>query len=363
MAPNSTYCPHDRWTLWIEAPHGEPRVGAAVAAIEIPRGFGGLLERRRLEKQCSHLERQLDEPLDKLIAKLDERLEKEPADFEAHRRLGLLTMLRRHYERSNAHFKRAHELNPHDFETHINYALVLAERGQLQPALELLVAARKQWPDTPLVLHNLALVALQARRANVVLDTVEALETLWKSNPAIATEYFVDGMTARGLALLLLNRLNEAHTALLSAARGQYAQEPMGAAPSTQGALHPASMAPTKMMTMTTSSSKKTMCLARRRAPNAANSFIQCKTTAKSRLQPCRLRWHRLNRRSRQHPKHRQHPRPTGAKPTAAWRRPAQHGHSMSAACSSAGAFRKTKHNLTSKRRLRHQFSKSPHRM
>jgi tetratricopeptide (TPR) repeat protein len=234
MAPNSTYCPHDRWTLWIEAPHGEPRVGAAVAAVETPRGFGSLLERLRLEKQCAHLQRELDEPLDKLIARLDEQLEKEPADFDTHRRLGLLTLLRRHYERSNAHFQRAHELNPHDFETHINYALVLTERGKLQPALELLQAAQKQWPDTPLVLLNLALVALQARRANVVLDTVETLETLWKSNPALAGEYFVDAMTARGLALLQLNRLSEAHNALLCATRGQYTQEPMSAPSSTQ---------------------------------------------------------------------------------------------------------------------------------
>jgi tetratricopeptide (TPR) repeat protein len=234
MAPNSTYCPHDRWTLWIEAPHGEPHVGAAVAALEAPRGFGGLLERRRLEKRCSQLERALGEPLDKLIAKLDERLEEEAADFETHRRLGLLTMLRGHLERSNAHYQRAHELNPQDYETHINYALVLTERGQLQPALELLMAAQKQWPDTPLVLLNLTLVALQARRANIVLDTVEALETLWKSDPAIASEYFIDGMTARGLALLLLNRLSEAHNALLSAARGEYTQESMGAITSTQ---------------------------------------------------------------------------------------------------------------------------------
>jgi tetratricopeptide (TPR) repeat protein len=234
MAPNSTYCPHDRWTLWIEAPHGEPRIGAAVSDLETPRGFGGLLERRRLEKQCSHLERQLDEPLDKMIAKMDQRLEKEPADFEAHRRLGLLTLLRRHYERSNAHFERAHQLNPNDFETHINYALLLTERGQLQPALELLLAAQKQWAGNPLVLLNLALVALQARRANVVLNTVECLETLWKDDPAIASDYFVDAMTARGLALLLLNRLSEAHTALLSAARGKYTQEPMGVPSSTQ---------------------------------------------------------------------------------------------------------------------------------
>jgi tetratricopeptide (TPR) repeat protein len=98
----------------------------------------------------------------------------------------------------------------------------------------LLLSAQKQWPGDPLVLMNLALVALQARRANIVLDTVECLETLWKNDPAIASEYFVDGMTARGLALLLLNRLSEAHNALLSAARGQYTQEPMGVPSSTQ---------------------------------------------------------------------------------------------------------------------------------
>jgi tetratricopeptide (TPR) repeat protein len=232
-APNSTYCPHDRWTLWLDPPEGDPRIGAAIASLEVPRGLGGLLDRMRLDKHRAQLERELESTLDKRIQELEERLESEPADFEAHRRLGILTLLRHHYERAHAHLKRAHELNPHDFETHINYAIVLAQRGQLQPSLEILNAAHKQWPGTPLVLFNLALIALQARRANVVLEAVSALEALWQKNPAIAAEYREDGLSARGLALLLLNRNDEAYVALHAAAGGTAAssQAANGSAP------------------------------------------------------------------------------------------------------------------------------------
>ncbi|MDQ3812958.1 MAG: tetratricopeptide repeat protein, partial [Armatimonadota bacterium] len=128
-------------------------------------------------------------------------------------------LLENHSERANAHLERAHKLNGQDNQTKVNYAIVLAERGQLQPALNLLENARKQWPDSPHGLYNLALVALAARRYQTVLEAVDALERLWWENPAIAQDYHDEAVTARGLALLELGRISEARAALDAAAR------------------------------------------------------------------------------------------------------------------------------------------------
>ena len=63
--------------------------------------------------------------------------------------------------------------------------------------------ANAKWPDRPVILFNLALAALGARRAGVTLEAVTELEKQWQDNPAIAADYHDDAMTARGLALLL----------------------------------------------------------------------------------------------------------------------------------------------------------------
>ncbi|HEX8833407.1 MAG TPA: tetratricopeptide repeat protein [Abditibacteriaceae bacterium] len=218
-ALNSTYCPHDRWTLFIDIPDGNQRAGAAIAGLESPRGVGGLLERRRLEKQRSHLERDIRHAIDARVAALEKRLQIDPRDFEAQRAMGVLAMLEHHWERANAHLHLAHELNPNDFETHINYAITMAQRGQLQPSLDLLAKARTTWPDSPPVLFNQALVGLQARRASIVLEAIEQLEKLWQNNATLAQDFHDEAMTLRGLAYLLENKPNEARTALELAAR------------------------------------------------------------------------------------------------------------------------------------------------
>ena len=189
----------------------------SILHVEMPR-HAGFLTRRRHESHRAHLERQLETKLHSRLEKLEEELESDSGNFETHRLLGLLSLLDNRWERANAHLKRAHELNRHDCQTHINYAIVLAQRGQTQPALELLNAARQEWATSPLVLFNLALIALQARRPELAIEAVDALEHLWFEKPVLL-RYHDEALTVRGLALLQLNRLSEARAALDAAAR------------------------------------------------------------------------------------------------------------------------------------------------
>lgn len=215
-AENSTYCPHCRWTLYVDAPEGLAHAGGV--SLQAPRGGAGMLARRKQDGYCSRIEKALRALVDPRIEQLEKELEANPQNFEAQRALGVLTLLEGHYERSNAHLHRAYELNSDDFETAVNYATVLAQRGQLQPALDVLHKARQKWPANPLLLYNLALIALQARRANEVLETIDSLEKLWYENPAIAKDYHDEAQSARGLALLMLDRPAEAKAALEAAA-------------------------------------------------------------------------------------------------------------------------------------------------
>ncbi|HEX8551404.1 MAG TPA: tetratricopeptide repeat protein [Abditibacteriaceae bacterium] len=219
-APGSTYCRHDRWMLYVDVPEGQ-RSASTIETIEAPRGMGGLLERRRLEKETHHLERQIALVIDARIERLEKQVEKGENNFEAQRALGTLTLLEGHFERANAHLEHAHKLNPNDYETTVNYAITLAERGQYQPSIDLLQKARTQFPDVPALLLNLALVALQARRASIVLEAVVALEKLWRQNAALAEDFHDEAMTLRGLALLQEGKPNEARVALEAAAKHQ----------------------------------------------------------------------------------------------------------------------------------------------
>ena len=216
-APRSTYCPRCRWALYTDAPEHAPD-GAGIEEVEIPRGVGGFFERRRKEGQRSHLEKQFRAHIDPRLQALEKRVENEPDSFEAQRALGVLSLLERNWERANAHLAAAHKINPNDCQTHINWAIVLAQRGQLQPALDLLDAARKQWAASPFVLFNQAIIALQARRYPLVLDAVAHLEQMWRENPTIAKNYHDEAMALRGLALFYTGQLKEAHTALEAAA-------------------------------------------------------------------------------------------------------------------------------------------------
>lgn len=215
----SNYCPRCRWTLFSDAAEHVEVAKAGLIQLELPRGMGGFLEKRRHESHRSHLTRDIRHAVDDRLEWLEKQLEQNPQNWELQRALGEISMIDRHWQRANAHLAHAHELNPHDLETAINYAIVLANRGQWPNAIEILQAARKQHPDQPLVLINLALIALQARRGECVLEAVDALETLWWHDPNLAVEYHDDALTARGLALLLQDRPREARAALEAAAR------------------------------------------------------------------------------------------------------------------------------------------------
>jgi hypothetical protein len=76
-----------------------------------------------------------------------------------------------------------------------------------------------------------------------------------------------------------LNRLSEAHYALLSAARGKYTQEPMGVPSSTQGSLR--LNAPHERMIDDDRIRRRRLFDARTQ-PNAANYFSPCRTTARA---------------------------------------------------------------------------------
>lgn len=177
------------------------------------------MARRRQEGARDQIEKSYRANLERRLDALEKRLAAEPENPEVHRAMGLMAMLEGQNERANALFERAHALNGNDFETHVNFAIVLARRGQLQPALNLLNEARKKWPDAPLVLFNLALVALQARRPSVVHQAVDALEKMWLNNSGIAQDFHDDAVSARGLAFLLENKPREAMRELSAAAR------------------------------------------------------------------------------------------------------------------------------------------------
>ncbi len=162
---------------------------------------------------------------EKSLEILEKRLEAEPENPEIHRQMGLLAMLEGQNQRANAFYERAHALDNNNLETHINYAIILARRAQLQPSLVLLATARHKWPDAPLVLFNLALVALQARRVSEVHAAVNALEKMWLENPDLSPEFHDESMMARGLAFLIEGKPREATESLETAARG-YVAEP-----------------------------------------------------------------------------------------------------------------------------------------
>ena len=215
-APGSTYCPNDHWVLLDDLPGYENPTGARIDFV-LPAQNSGMFARRGEEKQRDHLERAYKNNLETRLEKWEKQLEKEPDNPAITRRLGLLAMLEGQTERASALLDRARKLDPDDFESLVNHAVTLARRGQLQPAIDLLTEARKRQSESPVVLFNLALVNLQARRPASVHEAIDALEKLWQSNLAIATDYHEDGVTVRGLALLLEAKPREAFTQLEAA--------------------------------------------------------------------------------------------------------------------------------------------------
>lgn len=215
-ASNSTYCAHDQWAL-LDNLLDETAPGGSLIDFQPPHG-AGFIARRAQEGMRDKIRRSYLSNVEKRLESLEKWLEEEPENAEVHRAMGLLAMLEGQYERANAFYERAHALDPQNLETHINYAIILARRGQLQPALDLLFQARQKWLSTPLILFNLALVALQARRPSEVHHAVDALEKMWREDPALAPEFHDESITARGLAFLLEGKPREALVQLEAAA-------------------------------------------------------------------------------------------------------------------------------------------------
>ena len=201
-APNSTYCPNDGWVLLADLP-GRDAPARARVEFELPAHSAGLFARRNHERQRDSLEKNYRAELESRLEKWEKELSDDPENAVITRRIGLLAMLEGQLERASALLERAHKLDPTDFEIQVNYAIALARRGKLQPAIDLLLKAREQHPKSPLVLFNLALVGLQARRAPLVHQAIDGLEREWKANTVIAQEFHDDGVTVRGLAFLL----------------------------------------------------------------------------------------------------------------------------------------------------------------
>ena len=214
----STYCAYDHWVLLDELPNAQESSGKRIDFV-LPEQHVGVFARRNQERQRDNLERSYTHNLETRLEKWEKQLEDDPDNAAITRRMGLLALLEGQIERAGALFERARSLDPDDFESLVNHAVTLARRGRLQPAIDLLVKAREQQTDSPLVLFNLALVGLQARRPKQVYEAIDALEKLWQNNGMIAKDYHHDGVTLRGLALLLENKPQEALVQLEAAAR------------------------------------------------------------------------------------------------------------------------------------------------
>lgn len=240
-APDSSYCPRCRWALvganasLFAVTHLADKglggvvldlVGDAVRSVErsvvipeAPSGAGGVMARRRVEKQRAHLERDIQAIVEPRVEALEEKLIDKPGDAAILSELGTLNLLQENYERSIAYLQRAHELNPADLDTTINLGIALAHRGNVQPAFTLYSALRDQNPNEPRVLFNLALIALQARRADEAINATNQLEKLWQQTPSLLSAYHNDTLTTRGLAFLVQGKADEARQTLQTAAR------------------------------------------------------------------------------------------------------------------------------------------------
>ncbi len=215
-APGSTYCPNDHWVLLDDLPDSNNSMGARIDFV-LPEQQSGLFARRGEEKQRDNLEKSYRSNVEARLEKWEKQLEDDPNDAAVTRRLGLLAMLEGQVERASALLERARTLAPGDFESLVNHGVTLARRGKLQPAIDLFLEARKKTPNSPIVLFNLALVGLQARRPAQVHEAVDALEKLWQNNLAIASDYHDDAVTLRGLAFLLEAKPKEAFAQLEAA--------------------------------------------------------------------------------------------------------------------------------------------------
>ena len=239
-AVGSTFCPRCRWVLLSARPAATGVAGGDASSLQsldampdAPHGASGMMARRRVEKTRSQIENDLEELVDSLTKKLEKSLEDDGDNAQLHFRLGTLHMLRASGERGIAHLQRAHALDKENRDIRLNLAIALAQRGQLQPALTTLSETRTLFPLDADVLLNLALIALQARRPHVTHEATMALEKLWERNNSLIPSYYENTLTARGLALLQMQKPDEALITLKAAAHHEHATN-LDATSSTQ---------------------------------------------------------------------------------------------------------------------------------
>ena len=218
-ASHSTYCPRDKWSLWQAAPEQDGQVVTELKGLQLPRGVGGFLARRRDESRHAHLEKDVRHQVDARVERLEAHVESHPDDDLAQSELGLVSLLNENWARANAHFGRARALRPQDVAVMVNHAAVLAHSGKWALAIEVLEAARKLEPHHPVVLFDLALAAVGAHRSQLALEALDTLQAAWRDDAALAQEYWSDALSARGLALLQLNCVPEARIAFEAALR------------------------------------------------------------------------------------------------------------------------------------------------
>jgi tetratricopeptide (TPR) repeat protein len=158
--------------------------------------------------------------LERRLTALEKRLEAEPENPEVLRAMGLMAFLEDQFERANALFERAHRtVQGRRFRDDSQFRYRFGAGRQVAARLTLLETAQQKWPASPLVLFNLALVALHARRAQRVHEVVAELEKLWLGNEALAQEFHDEAVTLDGLAFLLENKPREALAKLSTARR------------------------------------------------------------------------------------------------------------------------------------------------
>lgn len=132
-------------------------------------------------------------------------LELDPDSAEAYAMLGWIEhWFAWNWTASEAHFRRAIELNPNDTESHLGYAHLLSNSGRHERAIREVRRARELSPYYPVAAALEGKFLLQAGRADEALRRLQASrqvgKDLWLYHVAIAGAYAAAGRTDEALA-------------------------------------------------------------------------------------------------------------------------------------------------------------------
>ncbi len=217
-APGSNYCPHCRWTLFVDQREGRDS-GQWLADLDTPHGASGFLEKRRIEHYQTALEKKLRGQIKEHTTRLEAKLEADPRNFALQGEMGGWCLIAGSNLRAVSHLESAHKYQPDDLDIGINLGIARANAGKFPAALQLLQDICNAHPKAPLPLFNFAAIALQARHFAMVLEATKRLEALCAHDEEVAAHYGSEWHTMRGLALQGLGRFEEAHCELEKAAR------------------------------------------------------------------------------------------------------------------------------------------------